>query len=294
MAAHERVPKAVSRSGERPRATAKGAQEARGKTKAAGVAKGGLAKHGVAKDGVGMQGVGLHGVAKGEALLALRPGTSYERSSLIEMQRVAGNRATSALLALGQAKLAVGAVDDRYEREADSVAAAVVARLSAGKAAAEPAPAALAPASPGGALVAGPGPAIGEDDDLALAPLARMVSRKPDVGGGVIGPEGGDLDGDTESRLRAARAGGAPLPGGLRHSMEGAFGADFSAVKVHSGEAAGSLNQQVGATAFTVGADIFLGREAPSLASSAGQSLLAHELTHTVQQGGAHVHPEQD
>jgi hypothetical protein len=47
------------------------------------------------------------------------------------------------------------------------------------------------------------------------------------------------------------------------------------------------LNRKLGASAFTVGRDIFFGGSTPELASSAGQGLLAHELTHVVQQGAA-------
>ena len=86
--------------------------------------------------------------------------------------------------------------------------------------------------------------------------------------------------------------GSSRLPDAVRGPMEGAFGADFSSVKLHTGHEAESLNNHVGAMAFTVGSDIFLGRSAPSISSPSGQSLLAHELTHTIQQGGARVRPE--
>jgi len=64
--------------------------------------------------------------------------------------------------------------------------------------------------------------------------------------------------------------------------MEGAFGADFSDVRVHTGAQAGAVSQQLGALAFTTGSDIVLGE-----GSSVGdQRLLAHELTHVLQNRG--------
>ena len=187
-----------------------------------------------------------------------------------QLQEQAGNRATAALLSVGQPKLTVSAAGDRYEQEADDVAAQVVARLRAGAAdsAGEQGPAAVV---------------ASEDDQEAPAGRISRVQRRSEV----IGAAGGDVDSDTERAIDAARSGGSPLPGGVRRSMEGAFGADFGGVKVHTGERAQSLNHQVGAVAFTVGPDIFLGRSAPDISSPAGQDLLAHELTHTIQQGAA-------
>ena len=186
--------------------------------------------------------------------------------TVMGLQRKAGNSATAALLAAGQAKLAVSPAGDRYEREADAIAAQVVARLRSG-----PAPQGASPA-----------------EDEASAPVAVMASRKQPAGPAPVGAEGGELAAAEESRIHAARQGGTPLPRAVRRSMEGAFGADFSGVRLHTGAEAESLNRSVGAIAFTVGHDIFLGRAAPQLSSTSGQSLLAHELAHTIQQGAAH------
>lgn len=70
--------------------------------------------------------------------------------------------------------------------------------------------------------------------------------------------------------------------------MEQGFGgADFGNVRLHAGSEAAELNQRLGAQAFTLGSDIYLGAGTPALDSQAGQGLLAHELTHTMQQGGS-------
>ena len=66
--------------------------------------------------------------------------------------------------------------------------------------------------------------------------------------------------------------------------MEQSVGEDLSGVEIHSGPQAAELAGALGAEAFTCGEQIFLGKSAPSLNSDAGQRLLAHELTHVVQQ----------
>ncbi|MCU4186599.1 DUF4157 domain-containing protein [Acidiferrimicrobium sp. IK] len=181
------------------------------------------------------------------------------------LQHTAGNRAVTDLLRVGQARLRVGAADDPYEHEADAVARRVVQALRSA------APATVGPETddPGA-------PGAGQ------APLRRLMRRAP------IGADGGDLDPGTEAALSSARGGGQPLPAAVRASMEGAFGgADFGNVRLHSGPGAAALNRAVSAEAFTVGSDIFFSGAVPDAANPAGQELLAHELTHTVQQGAS-------
>jgi hypothetical protein len=78
---------------------------------------------------------------------------------------------------------------------------------------------------------------------------------------------------------------GRPLDGSTRSFMEQRFGHDFSGVRIHTDERAAESAQSVNALAYTVGRDIVFGagQYAPTL--PAGQKLLAHELTHVVQQG---------
>lgn len=78
--------------------------------------------------------------------------------------------------------------------------------------------------------------------------------------------------------------GGSPLDDGLRADMEGRMGHDFGDVRVHTGDAADHSAKSVSAHAYTVGNDIVFQRGAYDPGSSAGQTLLAHELTHVVQQ----------
>ena len=86
---------------------------------------------------------------------------------------------------------------------------------------------------------------------------------------------------DFESRFAALQGSGQPLPASERAFFEPRFGRDFSNVRLHSGPAAGELARSVHARAFTLGDSIVLG------AGESGRRLLAHELTHVVQQRSA-------
>ena len=86
------------------------------------------------------------------------------------------------------------------------------------------------------------------------------------------------------SQLLGTAGGGHPLPAPTQAAMEGAFNTDFGRVRVHDDAAAREAAARLGATAFTAGNEVYLGAGAPSPTSSAGQTLMAHELAHVVQQ----------
>jgi hypothetical protein len=105
----------------------------------------------------------------------------------------------------------------------------------------------------------------------------------------VVGLSGGSVDSALEDRIRQFRGGGQPLDGGVRASMEGAFQADFSRVRIHHNRQSDSLNRKLSARAFTTGQDLFFKNGEYNPHTTSGQTLLAHELTHVVQQNGAAV-----
>lgn len=161
-----------------------------------------------------------------------------------------------------QAKLSVGPVDDAYEREADAVAAEVVRRMSSGETV----------------------------DRLATEETGEAyVQRSADGWAGSIGVDGGAVPDEVGAAIDRARPLGRPLPGPLRRDFEEAFGGgtDFSGVRLHVGAESDRLNGAVSARAFTSGSDIFVRRSDYSTEGESGRSLLAHELTHVIQQGGA-------
>ncbi|HET6420524.1 MAG TPA: DUF4157 domain-containing protein [Geobacteraceae bacterium] len=90
---------------------------------------------------------------------------------------------------------------------------------------------------------------------------------------------------EVEDAIQSAKGSGRGLDGAARSIMEPVFGADFSNVRVHTGPQADSLNRTLSARAFTTGRDIFFRDGEYNPGSSSGRDLLAHELTHVVQQG---------
>lgn len=82
------------------------------------------------------------------------------------------------------------------------------------------------------------------------------------------------------------RSTGQPLDTATRGFMEPRFGHDFSHVRVHTDARAAESARAVNALAYTVGRDVVLGAGQYAPATNAGQRLLAHELTHVIQQGG--------
>lgn len=86
-------------------------------------------------------------------------------------------------------------------------------------------------------------------------------------------------------QLQSRKGNGRPLAFDTRQTMDQAFGADFSSVRIHTDSQAAELSQGIQAKAFTHGSDIFFNRGTYNPGTSEGQWLLAHELTHVVQQG---------
>jgi hypothetical protein len=117
-----------------------------------------------------------------------------------------------------------------------------------------------------------------EEEQLQMKP---MVQRQG--GGGMAATS------DLETSINQARGGGQPLADDIREPMEQAFGADFSGVKVHTDTQSDQLNRSIQARAFTTGQDVFFRQGEYNPGSRGGQELLAHELTHVVQQNGGAV-----
>ncbi|MEM7348703.1 MAG: DUF4157 domain-containing protein, partial [Chloroflexota bacterium] len=106
-------------------------------------------------------------------------------------------------------------------------------------------------------------------------------------------PYGGmEVGSDMESSIESKRGTGDSLPENTQNQMEGGFGTDFSGVNVHNDAESHSLNRDLNARAFTTGNDVFFGEGEYNPGSGEGQELIAHELTHVVQQGGSDSNPQ--
>ncbi|MEH2270934.1 MAG: DUF4157 domain-containing protein [Nostoc sp.] len=185
-----------------------------------------------------------------------------------------------------QAKLSISQPGDIYEQEADSVAQQVMQRM------AQPVNRQSIQRE-----------ALPDSEELQMKPLANsitplvqrqevpedeeelqmkpMVQRQAEAGM--------DTAPDLEASINQARGGGQLMADNIREPMEQAFGADFSGVKVHTDGQSDQLNRSIQARAFTTGQDVFFRQGEYNPGSRGGQELLAHELTHVVQQNGGAV-----
>jgi hypothetical protein len=100
----------------------------------------------------------------------------------------------------------------------------------------------------------------------------------------------GGLQRDTDGlsqQLKEQSGKGSTLSPEVRNEMSNAIGADFGGVNIHTGPKAAELSNELGAQAFTHGNDVYFNSGKYDTESSSGKHLLAHELTHVVQQGAA-------
>ncbi len=188
--------------------------------------------------------------------------------------------------AIGQAgaqpRLKLGARDDPLEREAEHTAERVIrtsgpitddppALGTGGSAAAQRAPPAAAPAATSMTEGGAPGDAPAD----APVPLPEEA-EEPGAAGTLPEP--------LARRIGRLHRGGRPLPEDLRAFMEPRFGQDFSTVRIHTDDEAAHLSETIHAHAFTLGEHIAFNRGAFRPDSRDGRRLIAHELTHVVQQ----------
>ncbi len=100
---------------------------------------------------------------------------------------------------------------------------------------------------------------------------------------------------DMHSAIQSRAGKGNPLPSATRSKMESAFGTNFENVFIHNDTEAAVMSQNMNASAFTYGQDIYFGSNAYNPGTIEGDTLLAHELAHTVQQrGGRQVEEQSD
>jgi len=222
-------------------------------------------------------------------------------SALRGLQQTHGNRYVGRLAV--QAKLRLGPAGDRYEQEADRVAQRVVETISSSdqnsvqrqedeEELEEEDVLAAQRQMEGAILSPGQGSVQRQVDEEDLEEDEEL-QRKVSGAGYAPVAEGADVGPDLESAIRGARGRGQPLSDRVRQPMERAFGADFGGVRVHTDGEADSLNRSIQARAFTTGQDIFLRQGEYRPGSSEGQRLLAHELTHVVQQNRGAVQREE-
>jgi hypothetical protein len=161
-----------------------------------------------------------------------------------------------------QPKLAVGPVDDQYEREADAVADHVM--------------------SGGEGHIQTKIPSVNIQPKCSHCDEEEKLQRKEN---------GNAIENDNASSIvsDALDSTGQSLDSGTRSFMESHFGYDFSNVKIHTNEVAAKSAQSLNALAYTSGNNIVFNQDQYNPSSQHGKKLLAHELTHVVQQNSGNV-----
>jgi len=127
-------------------------------------------------------------------------------------------------------------------------------------------------------LLSGIGGAISDAIGSAGAAIGSIFTKAK---------EGGPRLADDPQQIQAQLNDGQTLDGGVKSRMEAAYRHDFSRVRVHTGSQAESLSNDMNARAFTIGSNIAFAAGEYRPGTLVGDALIAHELAHVVQQGGA-------
>jgi hypothetical protein len=217
-----------------------------------------------------------------------------------------------------QAKLSIGPADDLFEREADAVAERVMGIPEGPQTAAPPEGGGTRSARMGLDLSRRPVASIAagrvqrdpqadtEEEQAQDAERESVVQRAPVMTAADAGADEDDADeldatvqpkaengragadaSGIESRILGLRGTGQPLPDASRSFFETRFGHDFGQVRVHHGDTAAQTAHALGARAYTLGHDVVFGAGQYAPDRAEGRRLIAHELTHVVQQGAA-------
>lgn len=116
---------------------------------------------------------------------------------------------------------------------------------------------------------------------LQRKPLSQMVTPFIQTKSDTVNNVGNNVS----HFIQASKGKGSSIDSSTQSFMNSRFGKDFSTVKIHTDNGAILLSRSLNAKAFTVGSDIYFNQGQYQPASSEGKQLLAHELTHVVQQG---------
>ena len=195
-----------------------------------------------------------------------------------------------------QTKLTIGQPNDKYEKEADAMADTVVNNSGNNNAVVQQKEADNIQRVPLSTPM--------DDEKLSTAEQRmerdKYIQEKPEEGIQKMEEEEESIQQKSESKsstaspklsnqLQNTSGKGQKMPKNTRAEMETAFGRDFSGVNIHTNEEAVGMNKNLGAQAFTHGKDVYFNAGKFQPETSKGKHLLAHELTHVVQQGGQQI-----
>ncbi|WP_373499093.1 DUF4157 domain-containing protein [Desulfococcus sp.] len=171
--------------------------------------------------------------------------------TVLSLQKTVGNHAVAEMI---QTKLKIHPPGDKYEREADRIADQVMRG--------------------------------GEPLTFQNTPLTRKQDQPDEIGNQTAKNSDGtpSIAPDMESKINSLRGHGKPFDKTARNFYEKRFGQDFGDVRIHDDIQAAELNKNLNARAFTYGNHIALGAGEFTRNSESGNRLMAHELTHVIQQ----------
>ncbi|KAB8155974.1 DUF4157 domain-containing protein [Kordia sp. TARA_039_SRF] len=162
-----------------------------------------------------------------------------------------------------QAKLAIGQSNDRYEREADAMADKIVRKSNSNVS--------ISAAKISSQKNNSVQRKIEKEDEISQVQLQTSNTAKTPSS-------------SFESKLKTSKGSGSPMTNSVKTEMETGFGQNFSNVRIHTGNHAIQMSRDIGAKAFTNGNNIYFNSSNYNPTSTTGKRLLAHELTHVVQQ----------
>ncbi|HIK55102.1 MAG TPA: DUF4157 domain-containing protein [Synechococcales cyanobacterium M55_K2018_004] len=216
------------------------------------------AQHHAASSHTFMQRPAAHHLRQERLLPRQAASTSDEQPPQFDFSHIPVTRGDRPTL---QPKLKIGSVGDKYEQEADRIAAKVVNHIHS-------------PQFPQQHETI-QRQEQDKDEELQMKPALQASSE-----GIAVSPE-------LEAEIGRSRAGGLPLSQPIRQPMEQVLGVDLSRVRVHTDGRSEHLNRSINAYAFTSGQDIFFRQDTYQPNNRDGQQLIAHELTHVLQQSGS-------
>jgi hypothetical protein len=201
---------------------------------------------------------------------------------ILFLQRTIGNQAVQRLFKSGiiQAKLKIGQPNDIYEQEANRIAEQVM-RMS------EPQLQRHPEEEKDAVLNDSEGTIQTKPIASQITPLVqRQVEEEEEelIQSKENSSSTAEVTSAIESNINLLRGGGQPLSESVKIYFEPRFGHDFSHVRIHTDNKANELAKLINAKAFTTGKDVVFGAGQYSFNTSTGKRLLAHELTHVVQQ----------
>jgi len=210
--------------------------------------------------------------AASQSGLASRPFATPESAQQAE-QQTQSSSFSFVDIGIVQPKMTVGTPNDPLEQEADTVARQVVDQMHSSSSS-------LPNDTPNEQLTGNI-----QRTPLGITRIPSPLQRAPlQRSGGIVS---GEVNSDFESQIGQTRGSGSTLQPQLRGQMESAMGASLGNVRVHTDTKADQLSQSIQAKAFTTGSDIYFKKGEYNPSSRSGQELIAHEVTHTIQQGAS-------